>query len=86
MFVAASHQTGSDTRSMTRRSIKVGIWGEGWARAEDRALLDYDAARLPEGSPAETGGLTASSLPLLDRARWRTNGRAAWLSQKPVYT
>ena len=32
------------------------------------ALLDYDAARPLEGGPAEAGGLTASSLPLLDCA------------------
>ena len=41
---------------------------EGRVRAEARALLDYDAARPPEGGPAEAEGLTASSLPLLDGA------------------
>ena len=47
IFVTASHQTGLDTRSMTQRSIKVGIRGGGGrARAEARALLDYDAARF----------------------------------------
>ena len=55
---------------MTRRSIKAGIRGEeGRARAEARALLDCDAARPPEGGPAEVGSLTASSLRLLDCAR-----------------
>ena len=29
IFVAASHQTGLDTRSKARRSIKVGIKGRG---------------------------------------------------------
>ena len=29
LFVAASHQTGLDTRSMTRRPIIVGIWWRG---------------------------------------------------------
>ena len=53
----ASHQTGLDTRSMTRRSIIVGFRREeGRARAEVRALLDYDAARPPECDPAEAGG------------------------------
>ena len=42
IFVAASHQTGLDTKSMTRRSIQVGIRGrEGHARAEARTLLNY---------------------------------------------
>ena len=64
IFVAASYQTGLDTRSMTQRSIKVGISeGKGRAWVEARALLDYDAARPPEGE-----GLTASSLLLLDCA------------------
>ena len=69
-IVTASHKTGLDTRSMTRRSIIVGFrGGEGQARAEARALLDNDAARPTKGSPAEVGGLTASSLPLLDGIR-----------------
>ena len=36
IFVAASHIIGLDTRSITRRSIKVGIWGgagQAWAKA-----------------------------------------------------
>ena len=69
IFVTASHQTGLDTRSMTRRSIIVGVrGGKGRGRAEARARLDYDTTRPPEGGPAETGGLTASSLLLLDCA------------------
>ena len=69
-FVAASHQTRVDTRSMTRRSIKVGSrGGDGRARVEARTRLDYDAARPPEGGPAEAEGLTASNLPMLDCAR-----------------
>ena len=40
VFVAAFHQTGLDTRSMTRRSIKVDIRGGGGrARGEARALV-----------------------------------------------
>ena len=67
IFVAASHQTGLDTISMTRRSIKVGIRGGGGrSRAEARALLNYDAARPPKGGPPDVRDLTASSLPLLD--------------------
>ena len=40
IFVIASHQTGLDTRSMTQRSIIVGMWGEGQALALARTLLD----------------------------------------------
>ena len=40
--------------------------GGSQAQAEARALLGYNAARAPEGGPAEAGGLTASSVPLLD--------------------
>ena len=41
LFVSASHQTGLDTRSMTRRPIIMGIRrGEGQAPAEARALQD----------------------------------------------
>ena len=55
-YVTASHQTGLDTRSMTRRSIKVGIRrGEGRARA----LLDYEAACPPKCCLAEAGGIPA---------------------------
>ena len=40
IFVAASHQTGLDSRSMTQRSIKEGIReGRGQAWAEARALM-----------------------------------------------
>ena len=46
LFVSASHQTGLDTRSMTRRSIVVGFKGEeSRARAKARALLDYTGYR-----------------------------------------
>ena len=52
---------------MTRRSFKVGIrGGEGRARSEAWALLDYDTALPPEGGPVETGGLAASNPPLLE--------------------
>ena len=70
IFVTASHQTGLDTRSVTQRSIKVGIWreeGQAWA----------DVARPPKGSPAKARGLMASSLSLLDCActsRWAMQG------------
>ena len=36
IFVAASHQTGLNTRSKARRPIKVGIKGEGKVRNEPR--------------------------------------------------
>ena len=46
IFVSASHLTGVDTRSKTRRSIIVGIRGEeGRGRAEARALLDFAGHR-----------------------------------------
>ena len=42
IFVSVFHQTGLDTRSMTRRSILVGVKGGlGRAWAEAQALLDY---------------------------------------------
>ena len=42
IIVSAPHQTVLDIRTMTRRSIIEGVWGEeGWAQAEARALLDY---------------------------------------------
>ena len=47
LFVSASYQTGLVTRSMTRRSIIVGIrGGKGRARAEARTLLDHADHRL----------------------------------------
>ena len=47
LFVAASHQTGLDTRSKARRPIKVGIRErEGWERVETRNLLVFAAHRL----------------------------------------
>ena len=46
IFVPASHQTGLDTRSMTRRSIIEGIrGGESRAQAEARSPLDYAGHR-----------------------------------------
>ena len=67
LFVTASHQTGLDTRSMNRRSIKVEIrGGEDQARAKAQALVT-DASSPPKGGPAEAEGLMASSLPLLNR-------------------
>ena len=46
LFVSASHQTGLDTRSMTRRSIIVGIRGlDGRVWAVARALLNYAGHR-----------------------------------------
>ena len=65
IFITASHH----------KRPEVGVrGGEGRARAEPRALLNYDAARPPEGGPAEVGDLTTSNLPLLDCAC--TSGRA----------
>ena len=47
VFVTASHQTGLDTSSMTRRSIIVGVEGkECRARAETQTMLDYAGHRL----------------------------------------
>ena len=44
IFVTVSNQTGLDTRSMTRRSIKMeNRGGEG----------DYNASSPPEGGPAD---------------------------------
>ena len=43
---------------MTQKSIKVGIRGEGGrAWAEAQALLDYDAARPPEGAQSKPEAL-----------------------------
>ena len=64
IFVIASHRTEFDTRSMTRKSINVGITGGGGrARVEAQAQLDYDATRPPEGGPSEVGGLTVCFCP-----------------------
>ena len=50
LFFSASHQTELNTRSMTRRSIIVGIGGgEGRTRAEARGLLDYAGHRAISG-------------------------------------
>ena len=54
IFVAASHQTGLDTRSMTRRSTKVGIRG---GKGRTRALLDYKASRSSESGQPKPGTL-----------------------------
>ena len=46
IFVSASHHTGLDTRSITRKSIIVGIkGGEGRALAKERARLDFAGHR-----------------------------------------
>ena len=48
VFVSASHQTGLDTRSMTRKSVIVRVEeGGGRARAETRTLLDYAGHHHP---------------------------------------
>ena len=49
--------------------------------AEALVLLDYNAARPPEGGPAEVGGLTASSVPLLDYVR--ASGHARRILRAP---
>ena len=42
LFVSASHQIGLNTKSMTRKSIIVGVRiGEGRVLSEARGLLDY---------------------------------------------
>ena len=66
VFVIASHRTGLDPRSMTRRSIIVGVEGGGCrAQAETRTLLDYAGHHCPsEVGPAEAGSLSNLSLTL----------------------
>ena len=72
IFVAASRQTGLDTRSMTWRSIKVGIWGrKGRARADAQAQLTMMYLVHPKVAQ-----------PLLDRVRWRTNGANPFLKEQ----
>ena len=76
----------SPTRQdLTRRSIKVGIMGGGGrARAEARILLNYGAARPPEGGQADTRSLMASSLLLSDCTRtsgWTHVGRESYPSE-----
>ena len=53
IFVAASHQTGLDTRSMTRRSTIVGILGEGTNRGSNPAGLSWSSAHLMQRGPDE---------------------------------
>ena len=48
LFVSAFHQTGLDTRSMTRRLIIAGFEkGGGRAQAETQTLLDYAGHHRP---------------------------------------
>ena len=72
LFVSASNQTGLDTRSMTRRSVIVGVKGGGGrVRAKTLTLLDYaDYYCPPEGGPAEAGDLLASNLSLTLNTAW----------------
>ena len=99
VFVAASHQTGLDTRSKARRPIKVGIRGrEGRERAETRTLLVIDplsalrwvwkAACPPEGGPTEVGGFSASNLPLVSipHPTWMPDGPAKRPGKYPART
>ena len=60
LFVAASHQTGLDTRSKARRSIKVGIRG-GKVGNESRlepAGLSCSSAHLVQCEPDEASSFT----------------------------
>ena len=61
------HQKGLNTRSMTWRSVTVGVEGEGGrARAETQTMLNYAGYhRAPEDSPAEAGNISASNLSLI---------------------
>ena len=59
LFVTASHQTGLDRRSMTWRSIIVGI--EAWAKTW--ILLDYAGYHCPlEDGLTEAGNLSSPNL------------------------
>ena len=61
LFVAASHQTGLDTRSKARRPIKVGIKGRGrsgTSRDSNPAGLCYSSAHLVQCEPDMASSFT----------------------------
>ena len=61
LFVAASHQTGLDTRSKARRPIKVGIKGRGRSRTSrdsNPAGLCCSSAHLVQCVPDEASSFT----------------------------
>lgn len=72
IFVVASQQKVLDTRSMTR-SVKWVLGGRSKNTSRGSSSADYDAFIPPEGGPVKARSLTASSLTLLDKARWRTS-------------
>ena len=105
LSIYASHQTSLDTRSMTRRPIKVGMRRRsGRNRGSNPAGLCCssthlvqcesdepslsegvnNAAHLPRGSLAETGSLTASSLPLFlfGATLWTKVQREFWRAKR----
>ena len=66
----------------TRYDLTQGQWPEGrlkWGFGKGSGTIrdlspgDYDAFSPTEGGPAKFGGLAASSLPLLGKARWQTS-------------
>ena len=61
LFVAASHETGLDTRSKARRPIKVEIKGRGrsgTSRDSNPAGLCCSSAHLVQCEPDETSSFT----------------------------
>ena len=65
LFVAASHQTGLDTRSKARRPIKVGIKGRGrsgTSRDSNPAGLCCSSAHLAQCEPDKASSFTNPNL------------------------
>ena len=67
LFVAASHQTGLDTRSKARRPIKVGIEGRGrsgTSRDSNPAGLCCSSVHLVQCEPDEASSFTNRNVSL----------------------
>ena len=65
VFATVSHQTGLDTRSMTRRPIKVGIKGMGWlgtSRDSNPAGLCWSLTHLVQCESNEPSSFTDPNL------------------------
>ena len=85
VFVSASHQTGLDTMSMTRRSIKVEIWGRGdRARAEARALVTMMYLTLLKVAQLKLGALRLQVCLYWTRPIGEPTGDANYLSLPPT--